>query len=384
MSIKHGKKIIPYADGFKVPQQSDIKKALGTFDDNSLNTIFTERFYETFDSLPFPKKPWDWLAQYVEKGQTYAQHLQLSRTLHTSASSHRNTIYLTIFGQIDKTIFDVDSLIDYTQRFFQIPVKLINPFIDVQWNNETNQWTCILNLSNGKNRSFKLQTRYNENHNHSQISVRKILDLLTKVVPMDARCLVALTMYDLYDDNTDLFIAGLARGNNRVAAFSLYRYDPYLIFNESNWFDCKMKVVSELEKEIEERRNLLLLRTCRLLTHEVCHLFGIEHCIYYSCLMNGSGHLDEDFTQPLLECPIELRKLHIFLKFNINKRYEELLDFFQIHNFYDEIKMTKKKLDVINQPPQEINSSVKRKRLCNVTTNDEDVSQPSTKHFKDE
>jgi hypothetical protein len=131
-----------YVRGFKVPRKSDIEKALGKFDDNSISSVFNEDFYETFDNLPLPKKPSDWLAQYVEKGQTYMEFLQLSRTLHTQSSSHRKSIYLTVFGQVDNTIFDVDSLIDYTQRFFQMQVKLINPFVNVQWNDERKQWTC--------------------------------------------------------------------------------------------------------------------------------------------------------------------------------------------------------------------------------------------------
>jgi competence protein ComGF len=131
-----------YVRGFKVPRKSDIEKALGKFDDNNISSVFNEDFYETFDSLPLPKKPSDWLAQYAEKGQTYMEFLQLSRTLHTQSSSHRKSIYLTVFGQVDNTIFDIDSLIDYTQRFFQIQVKLINPFVNVQWNDEKNQWTC--------------------------------------------------------------------------------------------------------------------------------------------------------------------------------------------------------------------------------------------------
>jgi hypothetical protein len=147
MSISTEQESLPYARGFKVPKKLDIEKALGKFDDNNINPVFTEKFYETFDNLPVPKKPSDWLAQYAEKGQTYMEFLQLSRTLHTKSSSHRNSIYLTIFGQIDNTIFDIDSLIDYTQRFFQMPVKLINPFIDVQWNDEKNQWTCKFSQS---------------------------------------------------------------------------------------------------------------------------------------------------------------------------------------------------------------------------------------------
>ena len=148
-----------------------------------------------------------------------------------------------------------------------------------------------MNLTNGKSRNFNLRTRYDEKTEHSQICVTGILNLLKKVVPYDARCLVALTMYDLYGDDTDLFIAGLSMGNCRVAAFSLYRYDPYLTFNDSDWFDWTLKIDTKSEIETVKRRNLLLIRACRLFTHEICHLFGIDHCIFYSCLMNGSGDL---------------------------------------------------------------------------------------------
>ena len=132
----------PCARGFKVPRQIDIDKALGILDDHRVNSIFTKDFCGTFDSLPLPKKPSDWLAQNVEKGQTYVEFLQLSRTLHTQSSFHRRTIYLTVLGQMDNTVFDTDSLINYTQRFFQMPVTLINPFTNIRWNDEKNQWTC--------------------------------------------------------------------------------------------------------------------------------------------------------------------------------------------------------------------------------------------------
>ena len=54
-----------------------------------------------------------------------------------------------------------------------------------------------MSLTNGKSRNFNLRTRYNEKTNHSQICVTGILNLFKKVVPDEARCLVALTMYDL-------------------------------------------------------------------------------------------------------------------------------------------------------------------------------------------
>ena len=36
---------------------------------------------------------------------------------------------------------------------------------------------------------------------------------------------------------------------------------------------------------------LTLRRSCKVLAHEACHMFGIEHCVWFRCLMNGSNHL---------------------------------------------------------------------------------------------
>lgn len=204
-----------------------------------------------------------------------------------------------------------------------------------------------MTLVDGKTRNFNLRTRYHEKSNHSQICVTSILNLLKKVVPLDARCLIALTMYDLYGNDTDLFIAGLAEGNCRVAAFSLFRYDPYLSFDDSNWFSCTISNEISSKMDSTQRQSLLLLRACRLLTHEIGHLFGIDHCIFYSCLMNGSSDLEEDFRQPFFECPIDLRKLQTVIQFDINKRYQNLLEFFQEHNCVEELKQVENKLNAL-------------------------------------
>jgi archaemetzincin len=38
---------------------------------------------------------------------------------------------------------------------------------------------------------------------------------------------------------------------------------------------------------------LLLRQSCKVLAHETARIFGLAHCIYFSCLMNGSNHLAE-------------------------------------------------------------------------------------------
>lgn len=195
---------------------------------------------------------------------------------------------------------------------------------------------------NDSTRESTLRTRYDQTTGHSQIYVQNVLDVLKRSLPNDAHCLVAITLHDFYSDESDLFIAGLANGNCRVAAFSFFRYDPRLEHSEELWYDWKLKKTkSKLMSEI------ILLRSCRLLTHEIGHLLGIDHCIYYGCLMNGSGHLEEDFSQPLFLCPIDLRKLFRLVGFDVMRRYEQMLQFCTDNGFDEESKQLENRLKIL-------------------------------------
>lgn len=56
-------------------------------------------------------------------------------------------------------------------------------------------------------------------------------------------------------------------------------------------------------------------------------MFGLKHCIYYNCLMNGSNSLDESDQKPLEPCPVCMRKLLTAVRFNPFERYEHLQNF---------------------------------------------------------
>merc|ERR1719152_974991 len=56
-------------------------------------------------------------------------------------------------------------------------------------------------------------------------------------------------------------------------------------------------------------RGLTLCRACKTAAHEVMHMYGIGHCLHRHCLMNGAGHLLEDFAAPPYCCPVDLSKL---------------------------------------------------------------------------
>ncbi|CAF2847529.1 unnamed protein product [Rotaria sp. Silwood2] len=349
-------KPISFVRGFRVPKQKDIDEALGN------DASFSNEFKMSFNSLPHPTSDLDWLANYREKGQTYTQFLRQCPFFDDNHSLQKY-IYLTLLDNDDRLLLlNIDRLIDYTKRFFQMEIKLLPLFTNINWNNTKHTWMCTMKGRNDSTKEITLRTRYDSTSGHSQICVDNVLNLLKRSLPSDARCLVAITLHDLYSAESDLFIAGLCHGNSSVGAFSFFRYDPRLKFSEEFWYDWKIK-----KTKSKLMSTIILMRSCRLLTHEIGHLLGIDHCIYYECLMNGSGHLEEDFAQPLFLCPIDLRKLSQLAGFDIIERYEQLLDFCTENRFIDEINILKKRLDILKNEKRTVQTK-KNKDFDHETT----------------
>ena len=59
-----------------------------------------------------------------------------------------------------------------------------------------------------------------------------------------------------------------------MGVFSFARYDP------------RTDGVSEFSGDLDDARRTVLRRSCKVLAHEVGHLFGMSHCIYFACVMN--------------------------------------------------------------------------------------------------
>ena len=63
------------------------------------------------------------------------------------------------------------------------------------------------------------------------------------------------------------------------------------------------------------------------MTHEIGHMFGLKHCIYYECTMNGSnGHFEHDRMPDRVLCPICTAKLKLSAKFDCKVRFEALIE----------------------------------------------------------
>jgi archaemetzincin len=65
-------------------------------------------------------------------------------------------------------------------------------------------------------------------------------------------------------------------------------------------------------------------------------MFGLAHCTYFNCLMNGSNHLTESDRRPLHLCPVCLRKLQWNIGFDVVGRYTALERVNRAAGFIDE------------------------------------------------
>lgn len=101
----------------------------------------------------------------------------------------------------------------------------------------------------------------------------------------------------------------------------------------SDW-DCRIAVLSSNECQTAPELHLcttekgrsseFLERFTKFVLHQTTHMFGILHCCYYRCLMNGSSCVEEADTKPPYLCGICLKKLHLVLGFDVLDRYMRL------------------------------------------------------------
>ena len=116
----------------------------------------------------------------------------------------------------------------------------------------------------------------------------------------------------IYPDETFSFVFGLANVMTQAGIFSFHRYSPEFNGDEVS--------------SAEERANLMLYRACKVMTHEIGHMFGIRHCTYYECGMNGCNHIQESQSRPLYYCVICFRKLQHAIGFDVCERYRALAE----------------------------------------------------------
>jgi len=373
---------ISFAKGFRAPTLEECvaaleapKRGLPTIDQKHPlhNTNFFDVDTAMFSLLPSPLSPYDWLAQDVESPQSFSDYYQSiclrNGKFKPFANANKSTIYILPLGsfnnpETNECYVDLNLLVQYTKAFYTgcqvsfLPVANITQRFTKE--DRTKEKPKFYWLQEDEKHEYEIKGRYDKNTKKRQLNVNPILDLLANIrkkrefqrTHNDCFCIMCVTLEDLYDDHPDLFVAGMANGGSKVAVFSFARYAPHVseTMSVEHWWDwnfqnsnkpqkSKKKKQSQKENQEEEGertkeyRAEWLKRSVKLLVHELGHLYGIGHCIYFDCIMNGSGHLEEDFRQSLHLCPIDLKKLTFRLpNFDPLIWYQNLLKFYKEQN----------------------------------------------------
>ena len=74
-------------------------------------------------------------------------------------------------------------------------------------------------------------------------------------------------------------------------------------------------------------------------------MFGLTHCIYFRCVLNGSNHLAESDSRPMHLCPVCLHKLQYSISSDLVTRYRSLRKFYAQAAFDDEAQWTAGRLE---------------------------------------
>lgn len=282
--------------GFDPPNTAERTRAIG--DLSGLPEVLRRAYTPDDDFEPMAKPgPHDWLSVHFEPGQTFDEFVASGANRPTAS---RHIIYLQPLGGFTpEQSPPIEKLKTFANAYFQMQVKVL-PQVELtagQFRSRTNRFTGM-----------------------RQVLTADILDWLRGRLPEDAFCVLAITMVDLYPAETWNFVFGEASLHERVGVYSFARYNP-AFYGKARPADFN---------------TVLLRRSCKVLAHETAHMFGLLHCIYFRCVMNGSNHLDESDRRPIHLCPVCLRKLQYSIGFDVIKRYRALNEFYTSVGFVDE------------------------------------------------
>lgn len=232
----------------------------------------------------------DWLASRKELGQTYPKYKMGSPDINWINARFKTIVLVMLDDTVPPEMQAGLEL--YCSAFFTgCDVKIKRP--GEMWQNKA--------LPSDFCKANNITER------GDQVNATEIIDALEPLRKKDTFCILGVTNKDLYPDDTYNYVFGLARLTG-AGVFSFCRYAPTWPGNEhdqGNWTK----------------------RAVHTMAHEITHMFGMKHCIYYECLMNGTMSAEESSRKPTsILCPVCLKKLKCNIKFDTKDRFQRLLD----------------------------------------------------------
>jgi archaemetzincin len=256
-----------------------------------------------FDPIPSPE-PGDWLAEHSERGETFQAYVD-AKPLRPDET--RRVICILPLGSFSRDQHeDLERLRAFVAAFFSLETRALEE----------------LSLERARADGFTITER--RHFGSRQILTGDILALLRKKLARDAFAVVAVTHEDLYPADDWNFVFGQASLRHRVGVYSLARFGPEEAAGKARSGREDDGKSSDRALEDDAARRKTLRRAAQVLVHETGHIFGLLHCVWFRCVLNGSNSLPESDTQPLSLCPVCLRKLQWNIGFDVADRYEKV------------------------------------------------------------
>jgi archaemetzincin len=213
------------------------------------------RFDETGHRRLGEPRPGEWLFHFEEAGQ---DDVDFRRECRNKRKRGRETIFVTELGEHSRRVASKrDVVSSFRTEFFALDVVQREP----------------------EPLPRRLYVREREQYDGDAI-----MDLTARSVPQNALASVAILDQDIFTEGLE-FVFGLGHPARRVALLSLSRL-------------------------ADGATDLIFTRRCLwFVSHEVGHVLGLQHCVYYECIMNGTNSLDESDGKPLHLCPVCHSKL---------------------------------------------------------------------------
>ncbi len=257
---------------------------------------------EPFFEYMHPPEQYDWLGSHREPGQTFDEYIDGNPTKPTAERQKIYVLPLGKFTQPQKDIINVTAR--YLEAFYDLPVTLmpVRQFVHPA----------------AKGDSRNLPVTHAE-----QIRTGYIMDKILKpILPTDAAALIAFTDVDLFPDSSMYFVFGQASMDDRVGVWSLKRLS-------------------------DKKLDIFLRRVLKIAAHETGHMFSMEHCTKYECVMSGTNYLGETDRRPIDACPECMAKICWMSAISPAERYKKLATFCRQNGLKKEAEDFEKKLAAV-------------------------------------
>ncbi|XP_074660282.1 archaemetzincin-2-like [Tubulanus polymorphus] len=225
----------------------------------------------------------------------------------------KRRISITLMSRLTKSDNDIADEIDGQFRivFTDELIGVVRGFLSAYFEGSATE--IIASLDNVESWAG-VRPRVSAATGRRQLLAGGILRKLRRFRPKKSSCLVGLIDVDLYPDDESESVAGESSFEKACAVVSVTSIERSV---------RRQEVESGDRAEMIGNAVFILLR---VLTHEICHLYGIEHCVSFQCSMNESNSIKQAVAQPFLLCPVCLRKILKIFRFDVAGRYRKLQD----------------------------------------------------------